>query len=171
MARPRRVTLEVSVTPTQAIRAFRQIADASGWDWNREEGSRMVDRWMVIVPLTRTTRTFRIIINNGEGAGLSLTAWQEIGGSAGGVTKVEWIIPGHLTGKPLQELLQAWSAKHPRCPWRWTFWERSIIGYLLPVWRRSRKDFNKFGFDTSRHGWPLEFNFEPSKWPDTREEE
>ena len=171
MARPRRVTLEVSITPTQAIRAFRELADEANWDWEREEGSRMVDRWMIIMPLTRSTRSFRLAITTGEGTGIILTAWEEVSGSSGGVSKVEWIIPGHLTSGPLHQLIEAWSAKHPRCPWRWSFGERSLIGFLLPVWRRSRRDFRKFGIDTRRRSWPLQANWPPSDWPDAREEE
>ena len=171
MARPRRVTLEVSITPTQAVRAFRELADEADWDWERDEGSRLVDRWLIVMPLTQKTRSFRLAITEGAGKGIILSAWQEVSGSKGGISKVEWIIPGYLTGEPLKELLKAWSARHPRCPWRWSFAERSMIGFLLPVWRRSRREFRKFGINTRRRAWPQEANWPPVGWPDAREEE
>ena len=171
MARPRSVTLEVNITPTQAIRAFRQLAEVADWKWEREEGSRLVDRMMIIMPIAQTTRTFRLAILDGEGKGLILTAWEEVAGSKGGITKVEWIVPGHLTEKPFRELLAAWCARHPNCPWRWSFGQRSMIGFLLPVWRRSRREFNRFGLDTTRKSWPFEANWPPIGWPDAREEE
>ncbi len=171
MARPRSVSLEANITPTQAVRALRELAEAAGWKWERDEGSRFVDRMMVIMPIARATRTFRIAILSGEGAGLILTAWEEVAGSAGGITKIEWIVPSHLTGEPFKELLHAWCTRHPNCPWRWSFAQRSMIGFLLPVWRRSRREFTKFGFDTSKSGWPLEAGWPPIGWPDAREEE
>jgi len=171
MARPRSVTLEVNITPTQAIRALRELAEVADWEWEREEGSRLVDRMMIIMPIARATRTFRIAILSGDGKGLILTAWEEVAGSGGGVTKVEWIVPGHLTGGPFRELLAAWCARHPNCPWRWSFSQRSMIGFLLPVWRRSRREFHQFGLDTTRKGWPFEANWPPIGWPDAREEE
>jgi hypothetical protein len=42
-----------------------------------------------------------------------------------------------------------------RCPWRWTFGERSKVGYLLPVWRQSRRRFSNLGFNTKKSGWPV----------------
>ena len=171
MARPRSVTLEVNITPTQAIRALRELAQAANWEWERDEGSRLVDRMMVIMPIARATRTFRIAILTGDGRGLILTAWEEVAGSAGGVTKVEWIVPGHLTGEPFKELLRAWCSRHPNCPWRWSFSQRSMIGFLLPVWKRSRREFKKFGFETSKKSWPVEADWPPVGWPDAREEE
>ena len=171
MARPRSVTLEVNITPTQAVRALRELAQSADWEWKREEGKRLVDRMMVIMPITNATRTFRLAVVSGERKGIVMTAWQEVAGSSGGITKVEWIIPGHLTEQPFRELLRAWCARHPNCPWRWSFGQRSVIGFLLPVWRRSRREFRKFGLDTKKSGWPLEADWPPVGWPDAREEE
>ena len=171
MARPRSVVLEVNIDPTQAVRALRELALSAEWDWERDEGSRLVDRMMVIMPIARATRTFRLAIVSGDGKGLILTAWEEVAGSGGGVTKVEWIVPAHLTGHPFRELLQAWCARHPNCPWRWSFGQRSMIGFFLPVWRRSRREFGKFGLNTKKSGWPLEAKWPPVGWPGPREEE
>ena len=171
MARPRIVTLEVNITPTQAVRALRELAQSADWEWKREEGKRLVDRMMVIMPITNATRTFRLAVVSGEGKGIVMTAWQEVAGSSGGITKVEWIVPGHLTEQPFRDVLRAWCARHPNCPWRWSFGQRSVIGFLLPVWRRSRREFRKFGFETKKAGWPVEANWPPVGWPDAREEE
>ena len=80
MARPRSVTLEVNTTPTQAIRVFRHLIEEAGWEWERDEGSRLVDRMMIIMPIAKVTRTFRIAVMSGEGQGLTLTAWEEVPG-------------------------------------------------------------------------------------------
>ncbi len=171
MAKPRSATLEVNVTPTQAIRALRELCGSAEWEWKREEGSRVVDRMMIIMPIARVTKTFRIIITSGPAEGLSLTAWEEVSGSSGGITQTEWIVPGYLTGEPFNNLLNAWCARHPNCPWRWSFGQRSVIGFLLPVWRRSRRQFSKFGINTSRKAWPPTVEWPPNGWPDSREEE
>ena len=65
MARPRSVTLEVNITPTQAIRALRELAEVASWEWERDEGSRLVDRMMIIMPIAQATRTFRLAILSG----------------------------------------------------------------------------------------------------------
>ncbi len=171
MARPRIVTLEVNITPTQAVRALRELAQSADWEWKREEGKRLVDRMMVIMPITNATRTFRLAVVSGEGKGIVMTAWQEVAGSSGGITKVEWIVPGHLTEQPFRDVLRAWCARHPNCPWRWSFGQRSVIGFLLPVWRRSRRECRKYGFETKKSGWPVEANWPPVGWPHAREEE
>ena len=171
MARPRSEPLEVHITPTQAIRALRELAEVASWEWERDEGRRLVDRMMIIMPIAQATRTFRLAILSGDGKGLILTAWEEVPGSGGGVTKVEWIVPGHLPGHPFRELLAAWCSRHPNCPWRWSFGQRSMIGFLLPVWRRSRREFRRFKLDTTRKGWPLKAEWPPKGWPDAREEE
>ena len=80
MARPRSVTLEVNITPTQAIRALRELAEVASWEWERDEGSRLVDRMMIIMPIAQATRTFRLAILSGDGKGLILTAWEEVPG-------------------------------------------------------------------------------------------
>jgi hypothetical protein len=49
-----------------------------------------------------------------------------------------------------------------RCPWRWSFGERSKVGYLLPVWRQSRRRFSDLGFNTKKDGWPIEIQ---GRWP------
>ena len=171
MAKPRSATLKTNVTPTQAIRALRELCGSAGWEWKREEGSRVVDRMMIIMPIARVTKTFRIIVTSGTAEGLSLTAWEEVSGSSGGITQTEWIVPGHLTGGPFNHLLAAWCARHPNCPWRWSFGQRSVIGFLLPVWRRSRRQFSKFSINTSRSAWPPTVEWPPKAWPDSREEE
>jgi len=164
MARPRLISLEVCLTPTQCVRALRELAEAADWDWTREEGSRLVDRWAVIMPIARPTRTFRIAITEGAGMGIILTAWSETPGSAGQLTKVELIVPDHLTGGPLRELLRAWSARQPRAPWRWNWRERSVIGFLLPVFRRAPRTFRGHGVATDT--WPMAApEWPPEDWP------
>ena len=102
MARPRSVTLEVNTTPTQAIRVFRHLIEEAGWEWERDEGSRLVDRMMIIMPIAKVTRTFRIAVMSGEGQGLTLTAWEEVPGSSGGITKIEWVVPWTLDWTTIQ---------------------------------------------------------------------
>jgi len=47
-------------------------------------------------------------------------------------------------------ILDEWSSLLPRCPWQWTFGERSIIGFLLPEYRRSRVHFGHEGIDVKQ---------------------
>ncbi len=87
-----------------------------------------------------------------------MTCWAETKGSAGAINVASWILPGGMDDKMINSLLKSWVANLPRCPWHWTFYERSKIGYLLPVWRRSKKAFLRLGFNTRSKVWPLDDN-------------
>ena len=58
---------------------------------------------------------------------------------------------GGIESPQCKALVHLWASKLPRCPWKWTFGERSSVGFLLPVWRRSRKNFAKVGLSE----WPF----------------
>ena len=87
-------------------------------------------------------------ILDGPLKGLEMHSWAETKGSAGAINVSSWIIPGGEGNEEARELIRNWAQKLPRCPWKWTFGERSRIGYLLPVFRRSRKAFARLGLSS-----------------------
>ena len=145
---------EVSVSPVQSIKVFRLLAEEAGWAMERHEGSRMVDRFAIIMPMTQTTRMLGLRILDGPLRGLEVTSWAETRGSSGALNMISWVLPGGLEHPLTQSMLQHWVSRLPRCPWRWGFGERSKIGYMLPVWRKSRKNFAKLGFAVGKNDWP-----------------
>ncbi|MBT6527470.1 MAG: hypothetical protein HN765_03670 [Euryarchaeota archaeon] len=158
---------EVSVSPVQSIKVFRLLAEEAGWSMERHEGSRMVDRFAIIMPMTQTTRTLGLRILDGPLRGLEVTSWAETRGSSGALNMISWVLPGGLEVPLTQLLLQHWVARLPRCPWRWSFGERSKIGFLLPVWKKSRKNFAKLGFSVGKNDWP---NSPEKPWMDSESE-
>lgn len=158
---------EVSVSPVQSIKAFRILAEEAGWAMERHEGSRMVDRFAIIMPMTQKTRTLGIRILDGPLRGLEVTSWAETRGSSGALNMISWLLPGGLEHPLTQSLLQNWVSRLPRCPWRWSFGERSKIGFLLPVWKRSRKKFAKLGFSVGKNDWP---NIPEQSWVNSESE-
>jgi len=150
--RPMERTLEipVSITPTDAIRAMRLVGEEFGWKMNRFQDSTLVQRWAIIVPLAKSARVLGLKIVDGEASGLSIRSWSYVPGSAGRVSFVSFSIPEEFEGEGWMMALQRWVSFLPRCPWRWSFMERSIIGYLLPEFRNSRKKFAKEGMDIKR---------------------
>ena len=158
---------EVCVSPVQSIKVFRVLAEEAGWSMERHEGSRMVDRFAIIMPMTQNTRTLGLRILDGPLRGLEVTSWSETRGSAGALNMISWVLPGGLEHPLTQSLLQHWVSRLPRCPWRWTFGERSKIGFLLPVWKRSRKKFAKIGFSVGTNDWP---NTPEQPWMDSESE-
>lgn len=146
----RLLEVAVSVTPTDAIRALRLIGESRGWPMRRLEESRMVHRFAIIMPLSRMARVLGIEVMDGSARGLSLRTWSNVPGSAGRITWISIEIPPQLEGDDWQTILKEWSTLLPRCPWRWTFGERSIIGFLLPEFRRSRVLFGREGIDTKQ---------------------
>ncbi len=127
MASSRLLEIPVSVTPTDAIRAMREIGESRGWEMRRIQESRMVHRWAIVVPISRQARVLGLVVEGGEASGLSIRSWSYVPGSAG--------------------RLSTWTDSLPRCPWRWSFGERSMIGYFLPEFRRSRVMFRDEGVD------------------------
>ena len=65
MAVPRHLKVETSISPTDAVRALRQIIGEANWSARRLSGSRLIDRWAVIVPIAQAARTIGIVIENG----------------------------------------------------------------------------------------------------------
>ena len=98
------------------------------------------------MPMTKNARMLGLRIHDGPLRGLEVTSWAETRGSSGALNMISWVLPGGLEHPLTQSMLQHWVSRLPRCPWRWGFGERSKIGYMLPVWRKSRKNFAKLGF-------------------------
>jgi len=151
MASSRLLEIPVSITPTDAIRALREIGEARGWEMSRIQESRMVHRWAIIVPISRQARVLGLVVENGESAGLSIRSWSYVPGSAGRLSTVSFEVPRQMEGESWTSLLREWSDALPRCPWKWSFGERSMVGYFLPEFRRSRVLFRGERVDID--GW------------------
>ena len=147
MAVSRLIEIPVSVTPTDGIRALRRIGEARGWTMRRVQESRMVHRWAIIVPISRQARVLGLVVEDGEAIGLSIRSWSFVPGSAGRLSMVAFEVPRGLEGEKWKELLTEWAESLPRCPWKWSFGERSMIGYFLPEFRRSRVLCSSEGVD------------------------
>ena len=145
----RLIEIPVSITPTDGIRALRQIGESRGWNMRRVQETRMVHRWAIIVPISRQARVLGLVVEDGEAIGLSIRSWSFVPGSAGRLSMVAFEVPRGLEGEKWKELLFEWSHSLPRCPWKWSFSERSMIGYFLAEFRRSRALFSSEGVDIS----------------------
>ena len=154
MAALRTLKFETCVPPTVMIRALRELARAGNWPMTRIEGSKMVDRWAVIMPLSQFARTIGLAITRGPFAGLEVHCWSHTAGSAGAVHHSVWTMPKRLPEKHIHTLVQNWAVLMPRSPFRWTWGERMTIGFLLPVFRRSRKAFSAMGIPVGKGEWP-----------------
>jgi len=107
----------------------------------------MVHRWAIIVPISRQARVLGLVVEGGEAAGLSIRSWSYVPGSAGRLSTVSFEIPRRMELESWILLLREWSYSLPRCPWKWSFGERSMIGYFLPEYRRSRVLFQGEGIN------------------------
>lgn len=143
----RLIEIPVSIAPTDGIRALRQIGESRGWTMRRVQETRMVHRWAIIMPISRQARVLGLVVEDGEAIGLSIRSWSFIPGSAGRLSMVAFEVPRGFEGKKWKELLSEWVESLPRCPWKWSFSERSMIGYFLPEFRRSRVLFSSEGVD------------------------
>ena len=148
MASSRLLEIPVSITPTDAIRALREIGESRGWEMRRVQESRMVHRWAIVVPISRQARVLGLVVEGGEAAGLSIRSWSYVPGSAGRLSTVSFEVPRQMEGEIWAALLKQWAGSLPRCPWKWSFGERSMIGYFLPEFKRSRVFFRGEGVNT-----------------------
>ena len=150
MPSSRTIEIPVSINPTDAIRAMREIGESKKWSMKKIDGSTIVQRWAIIVPLTRSTRVLGLQVEGGKSDGLLLRTWSYVPGSAGRISFVSFSIPDFFDGREWESFLNEWISILPRCPWKWSFMERSIIGYLLPEFRISRKKFSNEGVKISK---------------------
>tara|TARA_S200000501_G_scaffold160895_1_gene151729 strand:- start:884 stop:1327 length:444 start_codon:yes stop_codon:yes gene_type:complete len=137
--------IPVSITATDAVRYFRIACENRGWAGSRLEESKVVHRWAIIMPITNSARVLGMEIEEGIAEGLSLRAWSYTPGSAGIVTIVSFEIPESIDGEVWLSFLRDWTDSLPRCPWKWSFWERSMIGYFIPEFRKSKRVFSSEG--------------------------
>ena len=143
----RMLEIPVSTVPTDAIRAMRVLGESRGWEMGRFEETTLVHRWAIIVPIAKRSRVLGLKVLSGEAEGLAIRSWSYVPGSSGRLSFVSFRIPELFDQGNWADFFNEWSRLLPRCPWKWTFMERSIIGYLLPEFRKSRKVFSKEGVD------------------------
>ena len=57
MLKRKEFTLEVSTSPIENIKALRILAESNDWSLTTHEGSRLVDRFAIIIPMAQSART------------------------------------------------------------------------------------------------------------------
>ena len=157
MMSSRIVEIPVSVTPTDAIRAIREIGEHNNWKMRRLEEAKMVSRWAIVMPISKMARVLGIAVEDGEAKGFSMRVWSHTPGSAGKITKVSFEIPIEIDGEIWTKILNQWVSRFERCPWKWSFGERSMIGYFQPEFYKSKSQLKKEGIDITK--WDMKSNF------------
>ena len=157
MMSSRIVEIPVSVTPTDAIRAIREIGEHNNWKMRRLEEAKMVSRWAIVMPISKMARVLGISVEDGEAKGFSMRVWSHTPGSAGKITKVSFEIPIEIDGEIWTKILNQCVSRFERCPWKWSFGERSMIGYFQPEFYKSKSQLKKEGIDITK--WDMKSNF------------
>ena len=147
MVKTRLLEIPVNLEPIDVIRAMRLIAESNNWETKRIEDTKMVHRWAIIVPITSQARVIGFKVNSNKMKDFTIRSWSQTPGSAGKITYVSFEIPKSIEGEIWKGILQEWISLLPKCPWKWTFLEKSMIGYMIPEFRRSIKLFKKEGID------------------------
>ena len=94
MLKRKEFILEVSTSPIENVKAFRVIAESNDWSFATHEGSRLVDRFAIIIPMAQSARTLGLELKEGPLQGLEMNSWAETKGSAGAINMAAWTIPG-----------------------------------------------------------------------------
>ena len=58
MLKRKEFTLEVSTSPIENISALRLLAESNEWSLTTHEGSRLVDRFAIIIPMAQSAETW-----------------------------------------------------------------------------------------------------------------
>lgn len=164
MARPMHLEFETVVPPPQMVRALRELIERFSWDKERTEGSRMVDRWAIIMPIANHARTLGLILKSGPLTGMEMQTWSHTPGSAGEVHHIVFHFSNRHQIELVHEFIQLWAALLPRPPYLWKKGERLVLGFLLPLFRRSKKAFSAVGVPVGKGEWPQSNLPDWSKW-------
>ena len=144
----------ISVTPRDAVRATRLLSKRRGWRVASIESTRVVDRFVIIAPLTSGVPTIGLEIETPDGR-IEMHAWTASPTSAGSLHHVEWKSSERGVSDLVKDIIIEWTLLCPRAPWKWTFGERSRVGYLLSEFRKAKRTFRDLGFEVKRHKeWP-----------------
>ena len=80
MLKRKEFILEVSTSPIENVKAFRVIAESNDWSFATHEGSRLVDRFAIIIPMAQSARTLGLELEEGPLQGLVLDLRNNPGG-------------------------------------------------------------------------------------------
>lgn len=164
MVKPMHLEFETTVPPPQMVRALRELISEVGWEKERTEGSRMVDRWAIIMPIATHARTLGLVIKSGPLTGMEMQCWSHTPGSAGEVHHMVFHFSNRHPIDRVHEFIQHWVVLLPRSPFKWTKGEKLILGFLLPLFRRSRKAFAAVGVPIEKNQWPQKELPDWSQW-------
>ena len=117
------VKLPVCFESRSTATVFRRLLDELGYEYKRKNVNRSYTKVAVVLALERTALVHRYVIKKDD---ITVDIWEEKP-SAGSVTYIE------LRGgeKALRkELLQKFSEKLPRKPWKYTFGQKLRNGWL-----------------------------------------
>ena len=162
MVKLQTVEFSTCLKPTEMIRELRQIVVNSGWEYERIDGVRTVDRFAIIMPITQLAKSLGIKITTGPYSGLEMLSWSHTPGSSGSLHFTSWCFPITINQENIERLIKLWSTKLSRKPWKWTFGERSVIGYFHPVFGKSKNFYKNLGFDVKAKMWPIEVDVDLS---------
>lgn len=160
MVKLQTVEFSTCLKPTEMVRELREIVVTNGWEYERIESVRTVDRFAIIMPITQLAKSLGIKIISGPFKGLEMVSWSQTPGSSGSLHFTSWCYPIKIKEGDFEKLIKTWSIKLTRQPWKWTFGERSIIGYFHPVFGKSKKFFKNLEFDVKSKIWPIELDIE-----------
>ena len=106
MLKRKEFILEVSTSPIENVKAFRLIAESNNWPITTHEGSRLVDRFAIIIPMAQSARTLGLELMEGPLQGLEMHSWAETKGSAGAINMTAWTIPGGQGNEEAMDLIE-----------------------------------------------------------------
>ena len=138
--------VSVAVVPSAA--AVRASLEELGWTFERRKTNRIYSKFTFVIMLPKAAHVFQFVVQGTPS--FTIETWSEdiSAGSLMTFLRIDDIAPAD---KPAAaQFLEMYRKALEKDPWHFTAGERSRRGYLLPEFRRAKKEWAAMGFDTKR---------------------
>lgn len=137
----------VSVGVLESAAAVRAALEELGWPFERKKSTRLYSKFTIALMIPRAAYVFQFRLT--DGSSIVIDTWEaELSSSA----QMTWISIEGFTEQDiprLRQFLEAYRAAAGQEPWEFAFGSRVRAGVALPEFRRARRAWAAFGFDTT----------------------
>jgi hypothetical protein len=138
----------VSVDVLDSAGAVRAALEEMGVEFERKKSTRLYSKFSVVMMVPKGAYVFQFSLKGDTK--IIVETWQTAPSSSSDMT---WLRVENFRMDEeefVRRFLTLYRKAAGKDPWAFTFAERARAGAMLPEWRRARKAWASFGFDTAR---------------------
>jgi len=139
----------VSYEAKEFATLIRESLESLNYVFVRDHAKKIYDRFVVIIPMIGGAHVYRYTVE--YPAQFVVQTYDTYPNTKSGLMPMLEIDPVNKENlRHIKGLLSEIVSRVERPPWEFTHTQRFMVGYLLPEFRKARKAWAQFGFDTSR---------------------